>query len=187
MAETIEKIVVRNDDGRVTREIWPLPNDEASMEALYSDLFGNHWDKLTFGPMLSGGAYELKCPKKPEKISVSGGYLTVHWGRGGHFHLCIGESSAGSPEQVRERMPAKVELVRGMDKEGHPVTWSLQVENGKGESTLAIYFPNPFVTDDDGLTDDPDWSRLALWHDVLATYAADKPDGRDTMSKGFRF
>lgn len=185
MTETIEKQVVQGEAGQVTKEIWPLPTDEASLEALYRDLFGNHWDKLTFGPMLQGGAYELKCPGEPQKITASGGYLTVHWGRGGHFHLCIGESQAATPEQAKERMPRKVELVRGMDKEGHPVTWSLQVENGRGESTLAIYFPNPFITDEDTLADEPDWSRLALWHHVLQTYAGDRPDGRDTLSKGF--
>ena len=171
--------------GRVAAETWPLPRDEAWLEALFRDLFANHWQQITFGPMIQGGAYELRCPAPPTSIHVSGGYFTVHWGRGGHFHLCIGESRA-TPELVAHRRPAKVELVRGLDRDGQPVTWSLRVENGKGESTLSIYFPNPFLTDEDGLAEIPDWRRLALWHHVLATYAGQAADGRDTLGKGFR-
>lgn len=185
MAEAIAMTVERNDEGRPTAEVWPLPIADDKLEELLRDLFGNHWDKLTFGPMLQGGAYELRCPGEPQSITVSGGYFTVHWGKGGHVHLCIGESS-GSPELIAHRRPSKAELVRGLDKEGLPVTWSLRVENGKGESTLAIFFPNPFITSDDKLADAPDWSRLELWHHVLGTYAGTVPDGRDTASKGFR-
>ncbi|MDB5725950.1 MAG: hypothetical protein JWQ16_2704 [Novosphingobium sp.] len=185
MTNTIEMTPELDAEGRVKAETWPLPLGQASLEVLFRDLFENHWDKLTFGPMIQGGAYELRCPGPPKSINVSAGYFTVHWGRGGHFHLCIGESHA-EPDVVAHRRPSKVELVRGLDKEGHPVTWSLRAENGRGESTLSIYFPNPFIRDEDGLADAPDWSRLALWHDVLARYAGTAPDGRDTLSKGFR-
>lgn len=180
----IAKIEERHEDGRLKAEVWPLSLDQDFLERLFRDLFENHWTGLTFGPMIQGGAYELRCPAAPKSISVSGGYFTVHWGRGGHFHLCIGETKA-DPETVAHRRPSKAELVRGMDKSGHPVTWSLRVENGKGESTLSIYFPNPFLTDEDGLAEQPDWNRLTLWHHVLATYTGHEPDGRDTRGKGF--
>lgn len=172
-------------EGRLTAETWPLPLDEEWLEGLFRDLFTNHWQELTFGPMIAGGAYELRCPSEPTSIKVGGGYFTVHWGRGGHFHLCIGESK-GSPELIAHRRPRAVELVRGFDKSGHPVTWSLRAENGHGESTISIYFPNPFLTDVDGIAETPDWSRLALWHKVLDHYAGHKPDGRDNLGKGFR-
>ena len=181
---SITKIEERHEDGRLKAEVWPLPLGEDFLERLFRDLFENHWAGLTFGPMIQGGAYELRCPAAPRSISVGGGYFTVHWGRGGHFHLCIGESKA-DPETVAHRRPSKAELVRGMDKHGDPVTWSLRVENGKGESTLSIYFPNPFLTDEDGLAEQPDWSRLGLWQHVLTTYAGHEADGRDTLGKGF--
>jgi len=175
----------RHADGRLKAEIWPLPIDQPFLQSLFRDLFENHWDKLTFGPMIAGGAYELRCPRAPDRVTVSGGYLTVHWGRNGHFHLCIGESNADA-ETVAHRRPSKCELVRGRDKRGDPVTWSLRVENGHGESTLSIYFPNPFLTDGDGIADTPDWSRLSLWHLILKSYAGQEADGLDTTGKGFR-
>jgi hypothetical protein len=185
MVQAIEKRIETDEGGRVTAEVWPLPRDQASLEILFRDLFEHHWEGLTFGPMIQGGAYELRCPGPPKSITVSGGYFTVHWGRSGHFHLCIGDSKA-SPELIAHRRPSKVELVRGLDKQGHPVTWSLRAENGRGESTLSIYFPNPFLTEADGLAEAPDWDRLALWNHVLKTYAGHAPDGRDTLGKGFR-
>ena len=174
----------RHADGSLKADVWPLPLDEAFLERLMRDLFTNHWRTVTFGPMIPGGAYELRCPAKPKSIIYSGGYFTVHWGRFGHFHLCLGESRA-APDIVAHRRPSKAELVRGADMHGDPVTWSLQVENGKGESTLSIYFPNPFLTDEDELADIPDWDRLALWHNVLKTYTGHEPDGRDTLGRGF--
>lgn len=181
----------RAPDGRVRAHVWPLPLAQDWLEALFRDLFENHWDKLIFGPMIEGGAYELRCPGKPRSINVGGGYFTVHWGRGGHFHLCIGENKGSPefptpPELVAHRRPGSAELVRCLDKNGHPVTWSLQMKNGHGESTLSIYFPNPFLTDEDGIADTPDFSRLALWHYVLGAYAGVQPDGLDRLGKGFR-
>ena len=190
MADCIAMIPRHDHEGRLTAETWPLPLDEAWLETLFRDLFENHWSGLTFGPMIEGGAYELRAPGPPQKVTVSDGYLTVHWGKGGHFHLCIGEtrgprSRPNPPEVVAHRRPGEVALVRGLDRSGAPVTWSLQAKNGHGESTLAIYFPNPFLTDEDGLADAPDWSRLSLWYHVRSTYAGHAPDGRDTSGKGF--
>lgn len=185
MASTIVMTSEADATGRVTAHVWPLPLDEAALETLLRDLFGNHWSELTFGPMVQGGAYELRCPGPPASIGVGGGYFTVHWGRAGHFHVCIGACDA-VPELVAHRRPSRCDLVRGLDRSGAPVTWSLRIENGHGESTLSIYFPNPFLTDEDGIAAAPDWSRLALWHDVLLTYAGQAPDGLDTRGAGFR-
>lgn len=178
------------EDGRVLAEFWPLPTDQPFLETLFRDLFENHWHQLTFGPMVEGGAYELRCPGAPQSITVSGGYFTVHWGSGGHFHLCIGENR-GSPENptppelIAHRRPGRVWLERGLDRAGHPVTWSLRAVNGRGESTIAIFFPNPFLTPDDGIAETPDFGRLALWQMVLERYAGTLPDGRDRLGKGF--
>lgn len=190
MIDTVTMIPERTD-GRTTAETWPLPLDPAWLETLFRDLFEHHWAGLTFGPMIQGGAYELRAPGPPQQITMSDGYFTVHWGRGGHFHLCIGPNLGFSanptpPELIAHRRPGAVTLVRGLDSRGDPVTWSLRATNGHGESTLSLYFPNPFLTDEDGLADAPDWSRLALWRYVLETYAGHGPDGRDTAGRGFR-
>lgn len=181
----IEKQQKFHDDATLQAEIWALPLDDQFLEEMLRDLFENHWQHLTFGPMIAGGAYELRCPAAPKSIHYGGGYFTVHWGRYGHFHLCLGDSNA-SPELVAHRRPSKAELTRGFDKFGHPVTWSLQMVNGHGESTLAIYFPNPFLTDDDQIADSPDFTRLALWYYVMDRYAGHHPDGQDELGQGFR-
>ena len=64
-------------------------------------------------PLMAGAAYELKAPRKPIKIDHSGGYLTVHWGDKGHFHLCIGDihvpkDRPDAEQLIRERRPARV-------------------------------------------------------------------------------
>lgn len=59
-ASPIEKRITQAD-GR-TEEVWPLPLDRDWLFVLYSELFDEHWDKLTWGPLIPGAAYELKCP-----------------------------------------------------------------------------------------------------------------------------
>lgn len=66
-------------DGR-TEEIWPLPLDRNYLRALFTELFEQHWDKLSWGPLIPGAAYELNCPDVPERISFSDlDYLTKHF------------------------------------------------------------------------------------------------------------
>jgi hypothetical protein len=36
-------------------DIFPLPVEEATLEALLRDLFENHWREITFGPIIEGG------------------------------------------------------------------------------------------------------------------------------------
>jgi len=42
-----------------TVEVFALPTDEASLEALLRELFEQHWDKITFGPLIQGAAWEI--------------------------------------------------------------------------------------------------------------------------------
>jgi len=189
-AATIPMLTRRGDDGRPIEDVWSLPLAEAVLERFLTALFEDHHDKLTFGPIIQGAAYELRAPGKPTSINVGGGYLTVHWGRGGHFHLCIGENrgpaeNPNPPELVAHRRPGRAELFRARDRRGDPVSWGFRMFNGKGEPQISIFFPNPFITDEDGLADTPDWSRLALWTQILATWAGQAPDGLDTTGKGF--
>lgn len=176
--------------GRPMEHVWSLSVEEAFLKGFFEDLFGNHYAALTFGPIIEGGAYELRVPGKPDKISFGGGYLTVHWGAKGHFHLCLGTNygpskSPNSPELIAQRRPLRAEFFRKLDKDGHPVSWGFRMFNGHMEQTITIFLPNPFLTDADGIAKEPDWTRLALWDELLKTYAGHQPDGLDRLGKGF--
>ncbi|MGX1197372.1 DUF7676 family protein [Parvibaculum sp. MBR-TMA-1.3b-4.2] len=180
----------KNEEGRVVEHIWSLPIEEAFLEKLLRDAFENHYHELTFGPLIPGAAYELKCPGKPERISMGGGYMTIHWGRGGHFHLCLGTNygsaqSPNQPELIVQRRPSRAEFYRGLDKEGHPVTWGFRMFNGDATPQITLFFPNPFISDEDRVADKPDWSRLAMWAKFLPAYTGCEPDGLDRKGKGF--
>lgn len=182
---------VRDEAGAVKEHVWSLPLEEAFLEGLLRDLFENHYDRLTFGPLIQGAAYELKAPGKPKTVTMRDGYLTVHWGDRGHFHLCIGtnqgpKSRPNSPELIAHRRPSRAEFYRGIDKNGHPITWGFRMFNGKGEPQITVFLPNPFLTDGDQIAEGADWSRLALWDVLLSRYAGHESDGLDRSGKGFR-
>ena len=171
-------------------EVWTLPTDEGYLHGLLDDIFRNHWPSIVFGPLIQGAAYEFRCPRAPKSIELFDGYLTVHFG-GGHFHLCIGENlgseSNPTPEDLRKhRRPSRAEFFRGLDRNGAPVNWGFRMFNGKDEPQISIFFPNPFLTDDDGIADSPDWTRLAVWEDVARRYLDRAPDPRDRSGRGFR-
>ena len=84
--------------GTVEREIWPLPVGEAFLKDFLTDIFENHWQDIRFGPLIQGAAYEWRCPGAPAKLTLFDGYLTITFGSGGHFHLCIGENN-GPPSR----------------------------------------------------------------------------------------
>jgi hypothetical protein len=167
-----------------------LPVEEAYLMGLLNDIFRKYWQSIIFGPLIEGAAYEFRCPREPQSIELLDGYLTVHFG-GTHFHLCIGETkgpaSNPTPEALRaHRRPSRAEFFRGLDRAGAPLNWGFRMFNGKGEPQITIFFPNPFLTDDDGIAEQPDWSRLAVWDDVARRYLGRAPDPRDRSGQGFR-
>lgn len=170
-------------------EIWSLPTDEAYLHKLLEDVFATYWPSIIFGPLIQGAAYEFRCPKEPQSITLLDGYLTVHFG-GTHFHLCIGENKGSDahptpPELRAHRRPSRAEIFRGLDRDDAPVTWGFRMFNGKDEPQITIFFPNPFLTDDDGIADTPDWSRLSMWEDIARRYLDREPDPRDRKGRGF--
>lgn len=180
----IEKTLV-TVDGR-TEEVWALPTGRDYLFELFRHLFDDHWDKLTWGPLIPGAAYELKCPGKPERMTMSsGGYLTVHWGARGHFHLCLGAPEGDNPGLAQRRSPGRLELYRRLDADGDPISWGLRMFNGADESQITIFLPNPFVSPSDRLDEPVDWDRLALWDELFPRLTGHPTDGRDRCGKGY--
>jgi hypothetical protein len=181
---------VTDPDGAIV-ETLPLPADEASLEELLRDLFEQHWDRITFGPLIQGAAWEIRAPHAPTHIGMLDGYLTVAFGVS-HFHLCIGPHKGPrndpTPEGLaRHRRTARAELYRRLDKSGTPVSWGLRLFNGHDEQQVTILLPNPFLAPDtDKILKTPDWSRLDLWDRLRARWLglAD-PDPLDRSSSGF--
>jgi hypothetical protein len=190
LAARIEKQAIQASDGR-TEQIWPLPLDEALLVRFFTDVFEHHYERMAFGPLIPGAAYELKAPCKPVNIELSSGYLTIHWGTRGHFHLCVGEvrAAGGKPapaQIVAHQRPGRAEFYRRLDRNGLPTSWGFRMFNGHGELQIMLMFPNPYVTDDDCVTEVPDWSRLATWQELLQRYTGNAPDGLDEQGRGFR-
>jgi hypothetical protein len=150
-----------------------------------------HWDKITFGPLIQGAAWEIRVTHVPTKIGMLNGYLTVAFGAS-HFHLCIGphKGSPSSPTPgalASHRRTARAELYRRLDKSGAPVSWSLRLYNGHNEQQITILLPNPFLArDTDKILKVPDWSRLELWDLLRARWLGlTQPDPFDRSSRGF--
>jgi hypothetical protein len=180
--------VVDPDGG--TLDIFPLPTDEASLETLLRDLFEQHWQEIIFGPLIQGAAWEMRASHAPTDIGVLDGYLTVAFGAS-HFHLCIGPTrgprhAPTPPALARHRQTARAELYRRLDRAGAPVSWGLRLFNGAGEQQLTILLPNPFLSRDDQILREPEWSRLALWDALRARWTGSPgPDPLDRSGAGF--
>ena len=190
MTGATHAMTVKEPDG-ATVEIFPLPTDEASLQALLRDLFEQDWDKITFGPLIQGAAWEIRAPHAPSHIGMLDGYLTVAFGVS-HFHLCIGPHKGPpdnpTPEAVaRHRRTARAELYRRLDRSGAPVSWGLRLFNGHGEQQTTILLPNPFLAaDTDKILKTPDWSRLDLWDRLRARWLGlTDPDPLDRSGRGF--
>lgn len=180
---------ITDPDGAVV-EILPLPTDAASLEELLRDLFERQWDKITFGPIIQGAAWEMRAPHAPSHVGMLDGYLTVAFGAS-HFHLCIGAHkgprSNPTPEALaRHRQTSRAELYRRLDRSGAPVSWGLRLFNGENEQQLTVLLPNPFLSGEgDKVLQEPDWSRLALWDQLRARWtgsAAPDPFDRSGVS-----
>ena len=87
MEQTSGDNVVVNADGSRTA-YYEVPTDSEVLERLMREIFEQHWDGITAGPILQGAAYELMY-SKPPKVTLSAGYLTVDTGEY-HFHLHLG-------------------------------------------------------------------------------------------------
>ncbi|WP_428700087.1 DUF7676 family protein [Stappia sp.] len=181
---------IRTEDGRMRREVWSVPPQEAVLEPILRDIFENHFEGIRFGPLIEGAAYEWKCPGKPTSIGLMDGYLTVMFATGGHFHLCIGENRGSAafptPDDLRlRRKPSRAQFFRGFGRDGKPVTWGFEMWNGADEPMLSVFFPNPFIEDDDSLSKIPVFARLASWRAISGTWLGRAPESLDEEGAGF--
>ncbi len=179
--------VVRDEPGMGTVEVFPLPVDERTLLSVLRDIFENHWREIRFGVLIQGSVFEIR-PSGPPRIGLLDGYATVDLGAS-HFHICIGEHHGEPgkpvpPELARHRRCRRAELYRVL-YEGAPVTWGVRMFNGADEQQLTVMLPNPFLDDDQQPLAIPDWSRLACWDDLRATYLGLAPDPRDRTAPRF--
>lgn len=181
-AESVAPTVV-HERGVGMLELWAIEPSEHVLHRLLVELFREHWAAVTFGPLIQGAAWEIRASKKPEKIVLFDGYLTVDFGTL-HFHLCIGEHR-GDPgretprDLAVERRTHRAEFFRRINGDGCPDTWGLRLMNGRREQQLTVLLPNPFVTDELKFRTRPDWSQLQLWDQLRLDYLGLEPDERD--------
>jgi len=173
-------------------DIFSLPADEETLEALLRDLFENHWRDVTFGPIIQGAAFEFKALSPPTFIGAFDGYLTIAFGPS-HFHICIGphKGAPGDPTPpalARHRRTSRAELYRRLDRSGAPVSWGLRLFNGEGEQQITVLLPNPFLDrDSDKILSAPQWAHLALWDWLRARWLGlEEPDPLDRSGERFR-
>jgi hypothetical protein len=184
------EFVEYNDDGKRLAERWRLPLDEDFLQALLRDIFENHWHGIRFGPIIEGAAYEWMCPGPPQKISYLDGYLTIMFGTGGHFHLCIGVNN-GTPKYptpadlIAHRKPSLAEIFRKFSADEKPVMWGFEMRNGANEAMLSVFFPNPFIENDDSLSIQPDFSRLETWRAISSKWLGREAEVLDEQGNGF--
>jgi hypothetical protein len=176
-------IVEADGDGR--EQVWPLPTDEQSLLDLIQLCFEQYWDEIWFGTLVQGAAWEVAAPNAPKRISMYDGYATVDFGRW-HFHLCIGEHRESGPELGRIRRCSRAELYRRIGSDGCPTSWGVRLFNGRDEQMMTLMLPNPFLTNDQQLRDQPAWQQLELWDRLRSAYLGLEPDPFDRSGKGFR-
>ncbi len=177
-----------DEEGTVV-ECFPVAPDEASLQALVSDIYQRYWDGIRFGTLIQGAVWEIAADGPPERIGMLDGYLTVDFGLW-HFHACIGEHKGtkgrpADPELARIRRTARAEFFRYLKTDGTPNTWGFQMFNGAGAVQMTVFFPNPYLDRDQKIRHVADWSALAMWDDLRRRYGRFEPDPKDRRSTGF--
>ena len=158
--------------------VWEFRPGRELLETLLRDLLDNHYESIAFGPCIQGAVFEYRMKDPPRRIGYLDGYLTVDLGDW-HFHLCIGEHRGDArrpcpPELARWRRCARAALQRIYQNPpvaGHaPVSYSLALLNGRGEQMVTFFLPNPFFDENYRVLESADWTKLALWNHIRASY-----------------
>lgn len=169
---------VTEPDGQVM-ELFDLPTDEATLLRLFRLLFEQHPGEFIFGPCIQGAVFEIRMTQ-PAELTVLDGYLTVDFGTW-HFHLCIGEHRAKTPELARQRRVKRAVLYRSRNKSCVPASWGLRLWNGYNEQMITVFFPSPYLTSDMKRLEKPDWSRLSLWNAACREFLGQEPEPMENL------
>jgi hypothetical protein len=62
----------------------------------------------------------------------------------------------------------------------------VRLYNGRDEQMMTLMLPNPFLTNDQQIRDQPVWKQLELWDRLRATYLGLDPDPADRAGQGFQ-
>jgi hypothetical protein len=164
--------LVLEADGTTTRYAEVTVTGD-TVERLLTEVFGSHWTLVAAGPVIEGAAYEIRFTSPP-KLSMLDGYLTVDTGTW-HFHLCVNDHrGAATPELARQRRVARAAFFHTEGGTCAPGAWGLRLWNGYGEQMITVYFPNPWLDEEDRRVREPRWERTALWEDLRRRYAAER-------------
>jgi hypothetical protein len=177
-AAVIPMHMVTDPLGRVVAHHWELPTDTDYLQSFLTDLFERYWNRVTYGPILDGIAYEWTCPAAPDRFELNAGYFTIGF-NGPHFHLCLGPGAVPDTPDGRKRMPGVARLFRSLDPRGCPNSWGFELKDGAGRALMSIYFDNPFLTGPDRLAEAPEWHRLSMWRDIMWRYTGTQPGSLD--------
>ena len=188
MQEQVRSKIVE-EPGRGTLEVFTVDPSEQVLFRMIEDIYKNYWKEICFGILVQGGVWEIMAPNAPKRISLSDGYVTVDFGAW-HFHICIGETKGSSknptpPEVQKHRRTRRAELYRTLNQEGIPGSWGLRMFNGKNEQQMTVFLPNPFLSSERKIMQEPDWSHLNLWDHLRKEYLGLDPDPKDRQGKKF--
>jgi hypothetical protein len=173
MPEANAGTIERGLDGSAT-EYHDVPVEGDGVERLCTELFTEHWAKLTVGPLIEGAAYEIQFTAPP-KVTVLDGYLTVDTGPW-HFHLCVNDHrGTPSAELARIRRVARAAFFQTTGESCTVTTWGLRLWNGRGEQMITILFPNPYFDETWQRLPEPRWEKTALWGDLRRRYVPLSP------------
>ena len=169
-------------------EVFPVSTQEDVLFSIFEDIFQNFYDKIHFGPLIEGAAWEVAAPNKPTRIALYDGYLTVDFGPW-HFHLCIGENKGSeknpTPEALKqERRTSRAEFYRRLNQERIPSSWGFRAFNGAGVQQISVFLPSPFYQHSPFVKyEQPDWQKLETWDYLRNKYLNLPSDELDRKGK----
>ena len=164
--------IERELDGSTT-EYHDMTVEGDGVERLLSEIFTEHWAKITAGPLIEGASYEIQFASPP-KVTMLDGYLTVDTGTW-HFHLCVNDHrGAKSTELAPVRRVARAAFFRTEGGSCAPTTWGLRLWNGRGEQMITVLFPSPYFDENWQRLKEPRWEKTQLWEELRRRYASNR-------------
>ena len=180
---SIEKQTVRGADGRL-EDVWALPKDRSvSCEALYRALRRPpRQDQL--GTTARGRRLRAEITAQTQIHLAQRRLSDRSLGRKGllpslhrrHPRAC-GPPERGRAHRAKAPGPRRV-FARSLDRKAAiRIRGAYACSTEKTNRKSRCSSRNPYVTDHDEVTGDPDWSRIELWESVVPRYTGNALDG----------